>query len=185
MSKVSPRLWWWHQKIYETCNITLINMQHGACDVEAPPWKPWFDSAEEPNILSLLATKLACKTSVRWLLQNGGNWGRLLTAKTRNARGASHQPAFMNCLTTSHMWYLCLRSSRWVKALCSMTPYDWPRWFCWRFWDMVSMVLLIGSWCYSWQWVWNVMTKLCCVASGKWNISRVWLQEFDITYIMP
>ena len=36
-------------------------MQHGACDVEAPPWKPWFDSAEEPNILSLLATKLACK----------------------------------------------------------------------------------------------------------------------------
>ena len=124
-------------------------------------------------------------TSVRWLLQNGGNWGRLLTAKTRNARGASHQPAFMNCLTTSHMWYLCLSSSRWVKALCSMTPYDWPRWFCWRFWDMVSMVLLIGSWCYSWEWVWNLMTKLCCVASGKWNISRVWLQEFDITYIMP
>ena len=36
-------------------------MQHGACDVEAPPWKPWFDSAEEPNILSLSATKLACK----------------------------------------------------------------------------------------------------------------------------
>ena len=35
-------------------------MQHGVCDVEAPPWKPWFDYAEEPNILSLIATKLVC-----------------------------------------------------------------------------------------------------------------------------
>ena len=60
----------------------------------------------------------------------------------------------------------------------------WARWFCWRFFGMVSMVLLIGSWCYSREWVWNLRTKLRGIASGKWNISRVSLQGFDITYII-
>ena len=50
------------------------------------------------------------------------------------------------------------------------------------FFDMVSIVLLIGSWCYSREWVWNLRTKLCCTPSGKWNVSRFLLQGFYITY---
>ena len=34
------------------------------------------------------------------------------------------------------------------------------------------------------EWVWNLKTKLCCIASGEWNARRVSLQEFDIRYIM-
>ena len=42
----------------------------------------------------------------RWCqLKNEGNWDRLLMAKTRSARGAFQQPAFMgSCLSISHMW---------------------------------------------------------------------------------
>ena len=47
---------------------------------------------------------------------------------------------------------------------------------------MVSMVLLIGSWCYSREWIWNLWTKLCCIASGKWNVSWVSLQGFTHYY---
>ena len=49
---------------------------------------------------------------------------------------------------------------------------------------MVSMVLLIGSSSYSRELVWNLRTKLCCIASGKTNASSVSRQEFDVTYIM-
>ena len=42
----------------------------------------------------------------------------------------------------------------------------------------------MGSWCYSTEWVWNLKKKLCSIASGKWNDSRVSLQGFDIRYIM-
>ena len=52
------------------------------------------------------------------------------------------------------------------------------------FFDIVIMVLLIGSWCYSREWVRNLRTKLCSIASGKWNVSKVSLQRFDINYIM-
>ena len=38
----------------------------------------------------------------------------------------------------------------------------------------------IGSWCYSRKWVWDSMTKLCCIALGECNASKVSLQEFDI-----
>ena len=41
----------------------------------------------------------------------------------------------------------------------------------------------MGSWCFSWEWVWNLRTKLCCTVSGEWNTSRVSLQELDIKYI--
>ena len=39
-------------------------MEDGGCDVEAPQRKLWFDSLEKPNIFSLMATKLACKSDV-------------------------------------------------------------------------------------------------------------------------
>ena len=42
----------------------------------------------------------------------------------------------------------------------------------------------MGSWCYSRGWVWNLRTKLCCIASGKWNVRRVSLQGFHIRYAM-
>ena len=34
------------------------------------------------------------------------------------------------------------------------------------------------------EWVWGLRKKVSCIASGKWNVSRVQLQRFDITYIM-
>ena len=52
------------------------------------------------------------------------------------------------------------------------------------FFHMVSMVLLTGSWRYSREWVWNLRTKLRCTASGKWNVNRVSLQGFDISYVL-
>ena len=39
-------------------------------------------------------------------------------------------------------------------------------------------------WFYSREWVWNSSTKLCCIASGKGNVSIVTLQEFDIKYML-
>ena len=42
----------------------------------------------------------------------------------------------------------------------------------------------MGSWCYSRGLVWNLRTKKCCIASGKWNVSRVSLQRFGISYLM-
>ena len=41
-----------------------------------------------------------------------------------------------------------------------------------------------GSWCYSRGWVWNLGTMVCCIASGKWNVSRVSLQGFDLSYLI-
>ena len=42
----------------------------------------------------------------------------------------------------------------------------------------------MGSRCYFRDWVWNSRTKLCSIASGKWNVGRVSLQKFDIRYRM-
>ena len=127
-----------------------------------------------------------CAGGVSWLLLNEGNWGRLLTAKTRSASGASQQPA-----PWAVAWLLVTYGSTVYLVVDELRPCVlWPlmndctRWFCWRFFDMVSMVLLIGSWSYSREWVWYLRTKLCCTASGKWDISRVSLQGFDITYII-
>ena len=64
-----------------------------------------------------------------------------------------------------------------------MAPYDWANGGSVEvFFDMVSVVLLIGSSYYSREWVWNLRTKLCCLASEKWNVSRVSLWGFDISF---
>ena len=42
----------------------------------------------------------------------------------------------------------------------------------------------VGSYCYSREWFWNSKTEICCMAPGKWNTSRVSLQEFNIRYIV-
>ena len=39
------------------------------------------------------------------------------------------------------------------------------------------------SWCYSREWIWDLRAKLYCIASGKWNVRRVSLQESYISYI--
>ena len=116
MSKVSPGLWWWHQKIYELWNISLL---HSMVVVTlkshrgSPDLIPRMSQIYSP----LLPRNWRVKTMrgggdhefvcrwVSWLLQNEENWDELFTAKTSTTRGASHQPAFMgNCLTISHMW---------------------------------------------------------------------------------
>ena len=38
----------------------------------------------------------------------------------------------------------------------------------------------MGSWWFFREWVWNLRTGLCCIASRKWSFSRVPLQELDI-----
>ena len=43
------------------------------------------------------------------------------------------------------------------------------------FFNTMSMFLLKGSWCR--ECVWNLRTKLCYIASRKWNVSRVSLLE--------
>ena len=110
----------------------------------------------------------------------------IASSKSRNARGASHQPA--NQLTWAAAWLL-------VMPIC-------PDYLVGEFSPCVLrpltidlMVVLfddfldgdygftsIGSWCYSMGWVWNLRTKGCCMASGKWNVSRVSLQGFDVSY---
>ena len=35
--------------------------------------------------------------------------------------------------------------------------------------------------CHSTEWVWSLGTKLCSIASGKWNDSSVSLQRSDIS----
>ena len=42
----------------------------------------------------------------------------------------------------------------------------------------------MGSWCYSREGIWKSRTKFCCIASGKWNASRISPQEFGIRSIM-
>ena len=98
--------------------------------------------------------------------------------------GASQQPALMgSCLTMeSHMEshavtcgspvYLVVDESR--PRPCVL----WPLMIglmlvLLTFFDMVSMVFSIVSWCYSREWVWNLRTKLCCIASVKWNVSSL------------
>ena len=39
---------------------------------------------------------------------------------------------------------------------------------------------LLESWCYSREWVGSPRTNLCCNISGKRNVSRFSLREFDI-----
>ena len=54
------------------------------------------------------------------------NIKRVASAESRSMRGASDQLTFMDsCLTISHMLQPCIPSSRCVKALCFMAPYDW------------------------------------------------------------
>ena len=110
---------------------------------------------------------------------------QIAPAKFWSVRGASHQPALMgSCLTISHTCLPCL-PSRWVYSLCSMVSYDWVD-------DSSADIILnskyglsfMGSWWYSMEWAWNLRTKLCSIASGKCNFSRVSLQGFDIRYIM-
>ena len=46
------------------------------------------------------------------------------------------------------------------------------------------MAPLVESLCYFRIRVWNLRTKLCCIALGKQNISTDSLQGFDNSYIM-
>ena len=72
----------------------------------------------------------------------------IASAKSRSARGASHQPAVMvSCLTISHACLPCLPSGRVSYCVPGFTE--------------------VGSCHYSRKWVWSSRTKLCCMASGK------------------
>ena len=65
-----------------------------------------------------------------------------------------------------------------------MAHYDWANGGSVDVFFVVSMVPLVGSWCYSREMVSNLMTKLYCIAPGKWNENRVSLQGFDNSCMM-
>ena len=135
MSRVSPGMWWWYQQICEICNVTLTcsmvdvtsNSHRGS-----PGSVPRKSQIYSP----LLRRNWHVKT-----MGGGGSRGCAQVASADSCKmrgivadcsrlkpGASRQPAFMaSCQTVSHMWYPCLPSTRWVKALCPMAPYDWAR----------------------------------------------------------
>ena len=69
-------------------------------------------------------------------------------AKSKSARGPSHQSAVMvSCLTISHTCLPYLPSGRVSHCVPGFTE--------------------VGSCCYSRKWVWSSRMKLCCMASGK------------------
>ena len=184
----------WHQNICKDYNISLIcsmvvvtlNSHRGSPgSIPRRSWiySPLLSRNWHVKMMGRGVTRSRA-SGVSWFLQNEGNWGRLLTVKTRSMREhltsqLSWEAAWL-LVTCGSPVYLVIDQLR----PCFKVPYDWARWFCWRFFDMVNLVVLIGSWCYSREWVWNLRTKLCCIISGKWNLSRVSLQGFDITYIM-
>ena len=75
----------------------------------------------------------------------------IASAKPRSTRGAFHQPAVMiSWLTISHTCLPCLLSRRVSHFVPGFTE--------------------VGRCYYSRKWVWSSRTKLCCIASGKWNV---------------
>ena len=108
---------------------------------------------------------------------------KIASAKSQSTRGACHQPTFMgNNLTISETCLLFIRS-RWLNVLKPL-----------MIGLMVVLLMLfldgeygftsIRSWCYSRECIWNLRIRLCCIASAKWNVSRVSLQRFDIGYVI-
>ena len=105
MSKVSPGLWWWHEKICKIRCITLIcsmvivisNSHRGSTD-SIPGGSQIYSAFLSRNwrvkTMGRRITRL-CAGGINWLLENEGNWDGLLTAKTRSARGVSYQPAWL------------------------------------------------------------------------------------------
>ena len=93
----------------------------------------------------------------------------IASAKSRSARGASHQPVFMgSCLAISRTFLPCLPSGR-ISPTCALFPL------------MIGLMrndgsvdvffgqygfISVGSCCYSRKWLWNSRTKLCCMATG-------------------
>ena len=101
---------------------------------------------------------------------------RIASAKSWNVEGSISLVTLMDsCLTIDHM---CGSPCLWDKfSPCVLWPLmiiDWANsgsvdyFFIW----WVNFYLIKGSWCYSREWVWNLRTKLCYIASGKWNVSR-------------
>ena len=85
-----------------------------------------------------------------WL--NPGAWGEHLTS------GLSWEAAWLLVTCVSPVYLIVDEFS-----LCVLWPLDWVNcWLRWRF-HMVSMVLLIGSWWYCREWVWNLGAKLYVV----------------------
>ena len=93
------------------------------------------------------------------------------SAKSRSARGGSHQSVFMgSCLAISHTCLPCLPSGR-VSPTCVLCPLMIG---LMRNDSSVDVFLhgqygfsSVGSCCYSREWLWNSRTKLCCMATGK------------------
>ena len=83
------------------------------------------------------------------------------------------------CLTISHTCFPCL-PSRQVSpcVLCPLWSNDGSANASFKSGEYGF--ISIGIWCYSREWVWNSRTKLCCIALGECDASKVSLQEFDI-----
>ena len=111
---------------------------------------------------------------------------RFTSAKSQSVKGASHQH-----LPSHHLAWLLVTRICPVYLVDELSPCVlWPLFielmvFLFDvFLDGKYGFTSMGSWCYSREWGWNLRTKLCCIASGKWNVSRFSLQGLDVSYLM-
>ena len=124
-------------------------------------------------------------------------------AKAQSARGVSHQPAFMDsCLLLTHVWPVYLVDElSWVfyKKLLDRVAHGIVSNFnnsgstLWQSVEhleiiglMIKMLMVffqvwwvgvvvssLGSWSYSKEFLWNLVTKLFCHVPGKWNVMQI------------
>ena len=149
-------------------------MWHGGCHVELLLGNPWFHSLEESNKFSFIATKLACKND-----GGGGSQGCVQVASADSCRKRGIEAdcsrlkpgARGEHLTSQLSW-----AAVWLLVTCGSPVYLvvndelshcvlWPltiRLVGSAVFSTWWVVLLIGSWCYSREWVWNLRAKLLC-----------------------
>ena len=97
-------------------------------------------------------------------------------------------------LQTYLRWRLCILSGKLVTCGIPVYPLVSELNTCvlyapcdWANGDSVAdyvMVLLLKSWCYFRQWIWNLRSKLRFITPGKQNVSRDLLQRFSNSSIL-
>ena len=70
------------------------------------------------------------------------------------------------------------RGRRGSVIYCVWSTFRWL-WFCWCLFHVWYGFSSLGSWSYSGEW-YGIYRQNCYIASGKWNVSRVTLQEFYV-----
>ena len=126
---------------------------------------------------------------VLWKLLNTCGWifsaCLLLQLKSRSARGASHNPAFMsNCRTTGHTFHSPIYPvTQWVKEMRT-----WGRsaeitfhFFIWRCFEVHCFGLKNRV---QGEYLMCIVSAKITKLGGGWNVNRAILHEFHITFVI-